>query len=94
MKPTYSILIADDSIVIQDYVCSILEQETTYNFDILRANNGREACSLAFKYKPNIIIIDIEMPVMNGIDAIRKIKENQLISNIPIIIFNALSELI
>lgn len=47
------------------------------------------SCTRAYHDRPDLILIDIEMPVMNGIDAIRKIKGNTLIKSIPIIVMSS-----
>ena len=62
------ILAADDSAVAREALCKVFEVEKDYE---LRAEavNGEEAIALAKEYKPDLIILDMVMPVVNGIEA-------------------------
>jgi phosphoserine phosphatase RsbU/P len=89
MSKLYKILIADDSAAVRNSVQHILLENTEHNYLVLMAGNGREACTVAYHERPDLILIDIEMPIMNGIEAIRKIKSNNLINHIPIIVMSS-----
>jgi CheY-like chemotaxis protein len=93
MKQIVKILIADDSPTIQEAIIHMLENCHKFNFEICRASNGAEACKVAFKEHPDIILMDIEMPEMDGIKATQKIKSNEKISEIPIIVMSTSSSL-
>lgn len=60
--------------------------------DVLTAENGQQALLLAGEFQPHIILMDIRMPVMDGIEASRKLKENPNTRDIPIIGLSALAE--
>ncbi len=60
-------------------------------YEITRADNGKIAIELANNI-PDLIIMDWEMPVMNGITAIKKLKENQKTRDIPIIMITAVNK--
>jgi len=65
---TIRILIADDQQLFRDGLRALIEQEN--NMDVVaEAENGREAIKLAKDVKPDIIVMDINMPDLNGIDA-------------------------
>jgi serine phosphatase RsbU (regulator of sigma subunit) len=81
------ILVADDSSSLRHSIQKMLDEDNNYN--LLMANNGREACTMAYHERPDLILIDIEMPIMNGIEAICKIKGNTLIKRIPIIVMSS-----
>ncbi|WP_042144649.1 response regulator [Paucisalibacillus sp. EB02] len=67
------ILIVDDAKFMRTTLHAILSKD---NHEIVgEAENGEVAVSLYEKTKPDLVIMDITMPVMNGIDAIKKIKE-------------------
>ncbi len=66
-KPT--ILVVDDEPTIREAIRLILEK----NFNIISASNGFEALEMYEKYKPDIVLMDIMMPIMNGIEATREI---------------------
>jgi YesN/AraC family two-component response regulator len=55
-------------------LCRIFETEENYEL-CAEAKNGREATDLALKCRPELIILDFSMPVMNGMDAARELKK-------------------
>ncbi|MCK5230819.1 MAG: response regulator [Desulfobulbaceae bacterium] len=82
-----TILIVDDSAMILRIVGQILK-EAGYN--ILLADSGKTGCDLAKRHFPDLIVMDIEMPQMNGIEATEKIRSNSETAHIPIMIFTSL----
>ncbi len=71
--PDVKIIIADDHTVVRKGTRQILEEER--EFEVLaEAVNGEEAVQLTTKHKPDIAILDIAMPVLDGIEATKKIK--------------------
>lgn len=69
---TYRILIADDHAVVRDGLKRILLQE---GFEIsAEASDGREAVDMACQSHPDVALLDIAMPLLNGIDAAREIR--------------------
>lgn len=67
------ILLVEDQIIVRQGLKVILEQDT--NMQVTHeANNGREAIDILEKYLVDFIMMDVRMPVMNGIEATRKIK--------------------
>jgi len=68
------ILLADDHIMVREGTRRILEREEDLDV-IAEAGNGREAIDLAARDRPDVAIVDISMPVMNGIEATRGIKK-------------------
>lgn len=79
-----TILVADDSPTILKALCRILEDEEDYDL-CAEATNGQEAIELALKHRPELIILDFSMPVMNGMDAARELRK--LMPHVPIILF-------
>jgi DNA-binding NarL/FixJ family response regulator len=65
---TIEILVVDDHKIVMDGLCSLITGLSGYNI-IGRATNGRQAIDIACRSKPDIIIMDLSMPEMNGIDA-------------------------
>lgn len=66
-------LIADDHTLLRNGICALLEDEP----DIMivgEASDGREAVRLAGQLKPNVVLMDIAMPLLNGLEATRQIK--------------------
>lgn len=79
------ILIADDERDIIDFLKYNLEKE---GFDVLTAKNGIEAVTQA-KKNPNLILLDVMMPEMDGLEAVRALKKNSATSKIPVIFLTA-----
>jgi signal transduction histidine kinase len=73
------VLVAEDSETDFDFVREVLGK----NYEVVRAVNGEEAFSSFILEKPDLILMDIQMPVMNGIDATKKIRA--VAPSIPII---------
>lgn len=64
------------------------------NLEVLEAHNGHEAVVISFEYQPDIILMDLRMPVMDGFEAAAQLKNNQITRNIPIIAVTASSSTI
>ncbi len=73
MTSKIRILLADDHTLLRNGISAILEDEPDM-IVIGEADNGREAVQLAGQLKPNIVLIDIAMPLLNGLEATRQIK--------------------
>ena len=84
------ILVADDNPLIRKMLCRMFETQEDYDL-CAEAENGEEAIALALKHRPDLIILDMAMPVMNGIDAAREIK--QVLPGVPIILFTQYTEI-
>ncbi|MBN1568595.1 MAG: response regulator [Acidobacteria bacterium] len=82
-----TILVVDDSAMICHVVGQILRES---GYTVLTAKNGQEGCDLAKQYDPRLIIMDVEMPVMDGIQATALIKSEPKTSHIPVLIFTSL----
>jgi DNA-binding response OmpR family regulator len=85
-QKTKTILIVEDNIEIQDYLKELLEAK---NYTIIQAFSGVEGLQLVTKFHPNLIISDVMMPKMDGIEFTSKVKSNSTTSHIPIIILTA-----
>jgi two-component system, cell cycle response regulator len=62
-------------------------------YDVVTAKDGYEALQQAEKHKPDLILLDVMMPGMDGFETCRKIKENPEIAHIPVVMVTALSEM-
>jgi DNA-binding NarL/FixJ family response regulator len=68
------ILLADDHTVVRQGFRSLLEQERSFEI-VGEAENGRDAVLMAKKYHPDVVILDISMPILNGVQALRQIRK-------------------
>lgn len=81
------VLVVDDSSFFRRRLTEILAADTELTV-IGTANNGQEAVQKAQELKPDVITMDVEMPVMNGIEAVRQILKVQ---RVPILMFSSLT---
>jgi chemotaxis response regulator CheB len=79
------VLVADDNPLIRKMLCRMFEAEEHYNL-CEQAENGRQAIELALRCRPDLIILDLSMPVMNGLEAAWELK--RLMPHVPIILFS------
>ena len=79
------ILIVDDELFFREVLKDILQE----HFTIIAGKDGEEAVSLSLKHAPDLIIMDVEMPRKNGIEACRILKADPKTRKIPIILFTA-----
>lgn len=82
-----TILIIDDNADIREYVRSLLHNTYT----VLEAIDGRDGLRKAMKYVPDVIICDVMMPVMDGIECCEHLKNELQTSHIPVILLTACS---
>ncbi len=83
--PLPKLLIVEDDLDVRNY----LENDFSGNFVVLTAGNGKEGLDKAKKEFPDIIVSDVMMPGMDGIEFCRKLKSDVLISHIPVILLTA-----
>ncbi len=84
-----TILVVEDNEELQEFLKNILSDPYT----VLQARNGKEGLKQATQRIPDIIISDVMMPEMDGLEMVRQIKDNQSICHIPIILLTAKSAL-
>jgi YesN/AraC family two-component response regulator len=83
---THTVLIADDNPLIRQGLSELFQTEE--DFDVCGdAENGREAVEKAQELHPDLILLDLSMPVMNGLEAARVLK--RVMPEVPVIMFSA-----
>lgn len=80
------ILLAEDEPLILKFVSFRLE---SLGFKILKAKDGGEALKLVEQEMPDLILLDILMPVMDGYEICKRVKANEKTKHIPVILFTA-----
>jgi two-component system alkaline phosphatase synthesis response regulator PhoP len=86
-KMKFKILVVDDEKDIVDLLKYNLDKEN--DFEVITALNGKEAIEQAIENKPDLVLLDIMMPEMNGFDVCKKLKNSPLTSNVPVIFLTA-----
>jgi two-component system, response regulator YesN len=87
---TYKILIVDDESIEREAIQFILSKQTRYEFHFFEAINGQEAISSVALNSPDIIMMDIRMPGLNGIESTRIIRK--ILPNTKIIFLTAYNQ--
>jgi two-component system response regulator DegU len=81
---TIRIIIADDHSIVREGLKQLLDLETDFQV-VGQASNGVETIDKVKELQPDVLLLDINMPVMNGINALRKIKEEGIKTNIVVL---------
>ncbi|MGE3317816.1 MAG: ATP-binding protein [Candidatus Berkiella sp.] len=79
------VLLVDDNPDMRSYIKKLLDPY----YDVALATNGKEAYDLAQSFKPNLILSDVMMPVMNGVELVQAIRHNEELKLVPIILLSA-----
>ncbi|NLG26846.1 MAG: response regulator, partial [Chloroflexi bacterium] len=80
---TMRILVVDDEVQIVRVLRGYLEQS---GYAVLTAHDGREALRIARQDKPDLVVLDLMLPGLNGLDVIRALRRD---SNVPVIMLTA-----
>ena len=84
-----TVLIVDDNAFIRQALCELFKREA--DFDVCgEAENGKDAIKKAQELRPDLIVLDLSMPVMNGFDAARVLK--RLMPTVPLIMYSAFGD--
>jgi two-component system alkaline phosphatase synthesis response regulator PhoP len=89
MIKKYKILVADDDLDILEIIKFNLERN---GFEVTVTNKSTETYELALKTKPDLILHDVMMPVMDGFQVCRKVKHSDVLKNIPFVFLTARNE--
>ena len=79
------VLIIEDELLLNEAYARVL---TSANIALLRAYNGKEALAILKKEKPDIILLDLRMPVMDGIEFLKKLQPKENLPDAKIIVFS------
>lgn len=84
-----TVLIVDESVFVRHALCELFTRQS--DFDVCGvAENGREAIEVAYRLHPDLIVLDLSMPVMNALDAARVLK--RVLPTVLIIMYSALED--
>jgi CheY-like chemotaxis protein len=79
------VVVADD----EPFILSALQDTLSDDYSVHTASNGREAIKLVEKVMPDLIILDVMMPEMDGLEACKSLKREKATSSIPVILLTA-----
>lgn len=83
------ILVVDDSPTVREMIRGRLEAN---NFEVITAGDGQEALNKTAELAPDLIIMDILMPVMDGYTALKELRKDEKTRAIPVIMFTVMGE--
>ncbi len=83
-RPT--VLVTDDEPITRMLVKLLLERE---NFEVLEATNGRQAVDIGTRERPDLMIVDLNMPEMDGYEAIARLRRDITLATLPIIVLTS-----
>jgi DNA-binding response OmpR family regulator len=81
------LLVADDDDAVREVLVLLLE---TQGFEVQAVANGREACDAARSGCPDLLLLDVMMPVQDGLSALRELKADPATCRIPVLLVSAL----
>ena len=81
-------IIEDDSVISQMYRMKFEAD----GFEVQIANNGRDGIALVQEFVPDMVLLDMQMPVMNGDEALKNIRAEEWGKNVPVMILTNLGE--
>ena len=76
-------IVEDDDDIREIYAVKLLSE----GYDVVTAVNGQEGLNIINETRPDLILLDLQMPVMNGFEVMDALKDNEELSAIPIIVF-------
>jgi len=89
MTDAAKILIADDE---QDCIDFVREALADTPYEVLAAMDGEEALQVARQQRPQVIILDVQMPKLNGFEVFAELKGDQNLASVPVIMLTGITE--
>lgn len=86
MSQKAKVLIVDDELFNLDYLEQALEDS---NYQIITATNGQEALDKIQSGQPDLVLLDLAMPIMDGFAVLERVKADSILRDIPVIIISA-----
>ena len=87
-----TVLVVDDNVHMRGLITHMVKRNFSVN--VIQAKDGKEALGIIFVRKPNLVLLDIEMPVMNGLQVLKAVRDHPVdeVKNIPIIMLTGSRE--
>lgn len=80
-----TLLVVDDERSLCELIAEIFEDEYT----VIKAYNGKQALELFWRHKPTLVLSDVMMPEMTGLELLETLKKDKAASNVPVILLSA-----
>ncbi len=85
-KPTNSVLVIEDNPQSMMFMRDLLEAS---GYNVLQAKDGMEGWRMAREHRPHLILMDLQLPDVSGLEITRRLKDDELLKSIPIIAVTA-----
>src|ERR1700754_2527728 len=82
----YRVLLVEDAPFLRYAFGRLLRM---HGFDVMEANDGREALECVSEFRPQLVVTDLAMPVMDGVELIRRLRANPLTADLPVVAITA-----
>lgn len=80
------VLVVEDSMVQRNLIVQGMAQQ---GFEVVAAENGRQGLDMAFERTPDLVVTDLEMPVMDGMELTRQLKRDETLRDVPVVMLTA-----
>lgn len=87
-KPIRILVVEDETFLVKIYSVKLKKE----GFDVVIATDGEQAVQMAAETKPDIILLDLILPKMNGFDALEKMRQNAELKKTPVIVLSNLGQ--
>jgi DNA-binding response OmpR family regulator len=84
-----TILVVDDTALAREAVAKLLEYE---GFKVLRAEHGRDAWAMMYDNAPDLVLLDLMMPEMDGVTLLRMIRRSNRWENLPVVVLTGATD--
>lgn len=84
-----TILVVDDTALAREAVAKLLEYE---GFEVMRAEHGRDAWAMMYEKSPDLVLLDLMMPEMDGVTFLRMIRRSDRWENLPVVVLTGASD--
>ena len=81
---TKLLIVEDDRIIASIYTRRFQEE----GFQVVRSANGQDALDKLTEFKPDVVVLDIMLPHVNGLEILRQIRSDQTLEKVPVIVFS------
>jgi len=85
------ILIADDNVIVQEMLGELLST-SGHNYDLVFAENGQDAVEKSISILPDLILLDVMMPKMNGYEVCERLRNHEKLAEVPVLMVTALDD--
>jgi DNA-binding response OmpR family regulator len=84
-----TILVVEDDSALREFLCTALADE----FDVAGAVSGEEAVDLARRLRPDVVLLDVMLPGLSGLEVVRVIRSDPALKDTPVLVMTAFSEI-